>query len=266
MQKLKSVLIVGSKGQIGSILMQQISKNDFYIQGTSRVIGKNEIFLDLEEGCKKDQLPKVDYVIFAAGITSNEKCLESPINAWHINVERTCEYSNFFLENGSRLLFLSSNNVFSGETSFNKITDETNPKNFYGELKLEVEKYLLSHSKKEQVSVLRLTKVISEKTNILNRWFTELREKRELTIYTDVMIAPIESNLMTSACEEIMKRKLCGIFHLSGNSEITMKEFAVSEILKNGFSAENLRFNEIQNPNRKSDKIDHNSLENNLLM
>ena len=80
------------------------------------------------------------------------------------------------------------------------------------------------------------------------------------------MIAPIESNLMTSACEEIMKRQLCGIFHLSGNSEITMKEFAVSEILKNGFSAENLRFNEIQNPNRKSDKIDHNSLENNLLM
>ena len=264
MKKLKSVLIVGSDGGIGSMLLQELSIEGFEFYGTTR--RKNGLrtvrkkFLDLEQDIGKDLSLPFDFVIFTAGITSNEECLNDIKFAKKINVDQTIEYCNYFLERGSRVIFISSNSVFSGRKPFPLVQDSPEPKNFYGEMKLEVEEALRNHRLRDKVTILRITKVMSRKSRILERWLSEIENGIPITIYSNVFLAPTHENQILKACEEIIKTNLSGTFHLSSSIEISMINFALAEISKMGLRSDQIMYREILAPTTSFPNLDHNSL------
>ena len=60
-----------------------------------------------------------------------------------------------------KIIYLSSDKVFNENTTLNNINSKTNSKSIYGKQKIKIEEYLKLKSKK--YTILRLTKVISEK-------------------------------------------------------------------------------------------------------
>jgi dTDP-4-dehydrorhamnose reductase len=235
------------------------------VEGTTRTKGGKKKYLDLNSTPDPACDLNFDFIIFAAGITKEEDCLNNPALARRINVENTLVYCNLFLKRGSHIIFLSSNNVFSGEIAFPSASDLVMPKNFYGELKLEVEEKLLNSPYAKSVTILRLTKVISRDSRIIKNWLSEIMQGIPIRTYSNVMVSPISPEKIVEACKEIIKGKIRGIVQVGGDEEISMTELALSELAQYGYSANDFEYVEVSAPGSQPFEIDHNSLESNLL-
>ena len=82
---------------------------------------------------------------------------------------------DFLVKNNIYVLFLSSNQVFSGSNNFFDKNDRTKPINNYGKFKLEVENFINSYKTNKAV-ILRTTKVISEESPIIKKWSYEISQ------------------------------------------------------------------------------------------
>ena len=74
------------------------------------------------------------------------------------------------------VIFLSSNAVFEGSKPYYKYFEKVKPINNYGLFKSQVEKFIISSSK-NYACILRLTKVISNKSSFILNWEKDLKEK-----------------------------------------------------------------------------------------
>jgi len=105
---------------------------------------------------------KPDVVLHLSALTGLTKCNNDPKKAFSINVNGTFNVIQGCLENNSRLIFISSREVY-GETLSGKIkeTVPVKPNNVYGITKLIGEEMIKMVQKKQNLSytILRLTNV-----------------------------------------------------------------------------------------------------------
>ncbi len=115
--------------------------------------------------------------------------------------------------------------TFDGKKQFYKYSDKTCPISFYGKYKCEVEEYL-NYNLKKKSCILRLTKVISKNTPIIEYWNKQLNNGKVIWAYKDRFIAPVKIFKVIQTIEILIKKKQNGIFQLGGNKEMSNFEFA----------------------------------------
>lgn len=263
LSKKKSLLIVGVDSEIGSFLYSHpLFKKMFNIYGTTRKKkikkNKNMFYLDLGKYNPKYFINvKFDYVVFCAGISKISFCEKNYNLAKKINVKNTYSIISDFQKKNSYVLYISSASVFDGSRRFFKINDDTNPVNNYGRLKKEIEEKLL---KKENISILRLTKVISKKTPIILKWSKNIENKKKIFAYENKFLSPVSIFKVLKSIILILSYKKSGIFHLGSNYEISYANFAKKYFKKN---VDALKFLEIRKK-KGSDVMQHNSLKTHL--
>jgi len=168
------VLLVGGFGFIGRRFIRKFSNNHQIIVyarkpeiiNASKTLDLKKIVL--EEGSietiGKDviQRHKPDVVIHLAALTGLQKCLDNPEMAFSVNVYGTFNVINSCIGTGTKLIFLSSREVY-GETIGNKTkeNDQLLPDNIYGLTKMIGENLVSSYSSKYGLNytILRLTNV-----------------------------------------------------------------------------------------------------------
>src|SRR5262245_1882972 len=136
------VLVVGGDSLVGSVLQAHCRKLGLPVDASSRRPGRSpgSIFLDLSDP-DFAPLARADYrVAFVCGaVTSMQACQGDPALSRRINVDNTLELMRRLADRGAHLVFLSSGQVFDGETPLPDEAAPTNPKNVYGAHKLAVE-------------------------------------------------------------------------------------------------------------------------------
>jgi len=168
------VLLVGGFGFIGRRFIRKFSNSHQIIVyarkpeilNASKTLDLKKIVL--EEGSietiGKDviQRHKPDVVIHLAALTGLQKCLDNPEVAFSVNVYGTFNVINSCIGTGTKLIFLSSREVY-GETIGNKTkeNDQLLPDNIYGLTKMIGENLVSSYSSKYGLdyTILRLTNV-----------------------------------------------------------------------------------------------------------
>lgn len=168
------VLLVGGFGFIGRRFIRKFTNNHQIIVyarkpdiiNASKTLDLKKIVL--EEGSVetigKDviQRHKPDVVIHLAALTGLQKCLDNPKMAFSVNVYGTFNVINSCIGTGTKLIFLSSREVY-GETIGNKTkeNDQLLPDNIYGLTKMIGENLVSSYSSKYGLdyTILRLTNV-----------------------------------------------------------------------------------------------------------
>ena len=133
------------------------------------------------------------------------------------------------------IIYLSSNLVFSGEKGFYSINDELNPKTNYGKFKLLIEQLLVNEAL-SKFAVLRMTKVVSEKSNESFPWQIDIKEGGIVEMYTNVMLAPVSMNEVADAILAILRSTQSGFFQISADQEISYYRYAKNWALKNDFN------------------------------
>lgn len=140
-------LIVGVDGMIGSALYAEAKRQELDVVGTTRrVSGLDRIgwrvnglaYLDLVR--KTFAPPKADVAFICAGIVGYKHC-EGNAESWRVNVDGTIALIDTLLEQGSFVVFMSSDAV------------EHMPSTAYGLQKAAVEAFLRTRARRESAYV-----------------------------------------------------------------------------------------------------------------
>jgi dTDP-4-dehydrorhamnose reductase len=229
------VLIIGGDSLIGNYLEKFIiNELGFNVTKTSRRenISSNEIFFDLRQEQEISLIENYDFAVICAGITNIRYCQENQDEAKHVNLINIIRLIDTLIQNRCHVIFLSSNLVFSGEKAFYDKDDLRNPKTIYGDLKKQVEDYLLEACPASS-SILRLTKVLPDRLTAYQPWQKEVIEGNTVTMYVDTYISPVMIEEVGDVVANLLRDKLSGIFQLGGYNEISNFDFAISWATQN---------------------------------
>jgi len=221
----EKVLIIGGDGQIGSKLYSYLKKkNTFKTTRNIKLINEKTFYFDLKKPSYEFLKNQFTAVVICASATNISLIEQKPRKFRNINVINTIKLIKELSKNKIFIIFLSSNSVFDGKKQFYKYSDKTCPLNLYGKYKCEVEEYL-NYNLKKKSCILRLTKVISKNTPIIEYWNKQLNNGKVIWAYKDRFIAPVKILKVIQTIEILIKKKQNGIFQLGGNKEMSNFEF-----------------------------------------
>ena len=228
------VLIIGSTGVIGSQLSTTLQKEGNEVFGASRSIDSNNrnlMAIDLANTANAietiSNLPKMDAVVISAGMTGLRECEKDPNLSRIVNVTSQVEIAKWFVISGcQKVIFLSSNRVFDGQTDQVKSDAEYSPTTEYGRQKAQAEEQILSLG--DAARVIRFTKIISVSSKLLVDWIAKIKVTQPISAFTDVSISPITKEHACAVIKNVLLGESEPIVQASSTDEISYFEMACS--------------------------------------
>jgi dTDP-4-dehydrorhamnose reductase len=217
------ILIVGCDSTIGGALSREATSRELNWNGTSRrPTSNNFLRLDLANAEEVGNFSaSADTVYFCAAVTSQQLCATEYEFTRNVNVNAICKLAEALSEREAHLIFLSTSSVFNGNASFVPVSRETCPQTEYGKQKADAEKRLL---RLNNVSIVRLTKVVHSEIALFKRWRDELCLGKIINPLSDLYFSPIPLSLVVSELLELHQNFRPQIYHLSGNKDISYAE------------------------------------------
>lgn len=223
-------LVVGADGFIGAGLSAFLDGIGASVTRTSRRkerVNSKCIFLDLADEETFDVVESGNYAcaFLCSGITAIALCEAEPERTYRINVTNTLNLAKRLSAAGTKIIFLSSNTVFDGETAWPEESAEYSPCIEYGRQKAAVERELMS-SGEVAVAIVRLSKVLTPASGMTAEFFGKLAAGEPCRAFDDLRMSPVSLEYVTNALMVVASSKLSGIFHLSGFEEMSYADFA----------------------------------------
>ncbi len=228
-------LITGGSGLLGSKVAEKAITDGYQVySGFNQHKTRAGIPVRLDI-CKKEVVHKVfnkikpKIVVHTAAITNVDKCEEDKELAWKVNVEGTKRIVELSRERGAFLIYVSTDYVFSGKEGMYKEMDETEPINYYGATKLEGEKTVAALTAEwciARPSVIYGSVPAAGKINFVLWVLDKLRKGEQIKIITDQYISPTFNTNLAEMIIEVARRRLTGVYHLSGATPINRYDFA----------------------------------------
>lgn len=167
-----------------------------------------------------------DIVIHTAGLANVEACEENPFLARHVNVDLAVNVAIACFRVGVKLVYISTDHLFSGYEAFVGEDEKIYPRNVYGNTKGEAELRVLDID--SNALVIR--------TNfygwgpIYRKSFSDqiigaLRQEVYVTLFDDVFYTPILVDEVAIFTHKLIDLKASGIFHLVGDDRVSKYEF-----------------------------------------
>jgi len=222
------VLVLGSKGQLGRCLNDQLDSTDLNVIYTSRELVD---ITNFEETKSKifDFFP--DIVINATAYTAVDKAEEEQEMANIINNLAVANLAKICKQLDSWLIHISTDYVFDGNSDIPYIEDDKkNPQNIYGETKLNGE--LAIQSLGCNHIIIRTAWLFSEYGNNFLKTMLRLGEDRdELSIVGDQVGCPTYAQDLAKVIVIITNRLkdnsfASGIYHYCGFTSCSWYQFA----------------------------------------
>ncbi len=183
------VLITGSQGQLGKELLKNIPHDIEVIPSDN----------------------KPDWIINAAAYTAVDLAEDEEDRALLINSEAPTEIAEALKKTGGKLLHISTDFVFDGESSRPyKIDDEPNPINIYGKSKLLGENGIKNvFQNNDQYIILRTSWVMgSEGNNFAKTILKLLKIKEKISVVYDQIGCMTSSKYLSIICWLIIQKDI----------------------------------------------------------
>lgn len=237
------VLVLGSQGQLGKCINDQLSSEYFEVIYTSR---KQIDIGNLLETKKQIIALNPDVVINAAGFTAVDKAEQKQEHAMLINSTAVANIAEVCQKVDCFLIHISTDYVFDGlSLAAYKEDDHANPIGVYGKTKLQGEIAVCSSGCK--YIIIRTAWVFSEYgNNFLKTMLNLALNQNELRVVNDQFGCPTYAQDIAKAIVKIIKnikskKTASCLYHFSGNiciswakfSDVIIQEAIKFNILKN---------------------------------
>ena len=215
-------LIVGGDSQIARTIAARLTSQGYEVVRTTRrtpTPDAEALHLDLaQEPTLWPRLPRADVAILCAAVARLGECAADPAGSRRVNVGGMGLLCERLAEQGTYVLFLSSDKVFDGLEPDRGRDDPVSPRTEYGRQKADAERHLLSLAGRG--AVLRLAKVLSPRLGLLRTWAEALAAGRAITPFRDMMLAPVTDGLVADLATRLARDRHPGIFQLSGDRDV----------------------------------------------
>ncbi len=222
------IIVTGSKGQLGTDVVSELLKNGI------EAIGADLPELDITDSDDVESFilqSGADAVIHCAAFTNVDIAETEKGTCRRVNVDGTLNIARSCAKHDIRMLYISTDYVFSGEGNIPFETDSpTKPCNYYGESKLEGEKAVTENCKK--YFIVRISWVFGENgKNFVKTMLRLSKEREKITVVNDQIGSPTYTkDLSKLLCDMIVTEKY-GTYHATNEGYCSWAEFA-SEIMK----------------------------------
>jgi dTDP-4-dehydrorhamnose reductase len=224
-------LIVGGDSEIGAATHCAMQAQGLAVAATTRrreLVSAARPFLNLAADISLFELsPQTKAVCICAAIARIATCAADPKSTAFINVNQTLALADKFLSRGSYVLFLSTNQVFDGQTPHVAPDAPYSPVSEYGRQKARIEAALRERmARGAPAGILRLAKVISPRIALIDGWIANLSAGKPVSAFNDMVLAPTPIDLVCTAIDRLMVNHDRGIFQLTGPRDVTYAEVA----------------------------------------
>jgi dTDP-4-dehydrorhamnose reductase len=221
-------LVVGMNGTIGSALFGRLQLLGANVVGTTQrqsTASQPHIqYLSLQDASTWQSDRRVDVVYLCAGICRMALCEEDPEATYKVNVDATLALAQYYSMQGSFIVYLSTNQVFSGDQPFMRADAEYGAQNEYGRQKASIEHLLQQHC--PQLAIARLTKVVEPGFALIQNWITSLTQNQPVRAFYDMMLAPVSLRQVVDIMIKIGEQPQAGIYQISGAEDVSYFELA----------------------------------------
>jgi len=229
----KKVLIIGGDSKIAKYLIKRLKKENFKIIATTRRkknISNTKIFLDLYK-IKKFVIPKkINVAVILAGVDGHKKCSKNYNYSFQVNSINIPDVAKKLISQKIFVCFVTSSSVFTYKNRLPKENSKYSPSPGYGKQKVIAEKKILNFVKKKKLqsyfSILRISKNVNSSTKIFSNWIKKINNRKKISAFRDLYFSPISFNDTTNMLFKIINRRYHGIYHLSGEKDISYASFA----------------------------------------
>ncbi|MUP45789.1 NAD-dependent epimerase/dehydratase family protein [Gramella sp. BOM4] len=239
---MKRILILGASGFIGNALYKELCSY-FDTHGTYRT--ENRFFEENHQFHQFDmETENIELLLENLKPDVIISCLRGNFD---LQVATHFRIINHILRYRSKLIFLSSANVFDAFTNFPSYEyDKTLSQSIYGRFKIKIENALL-RLPNDRYNIIRLPMVFGKSSPRIREIKTILDLKEPLEVFPNVVINATEILKVTQQVHYIINRDKQGVFHL-GSSDLTHQRDFIAEICE-GLGYENPLFKNVYDSN-----------------
>lgn len=224
-------LLVGGDLEVGGATFRALSARGIPVAATTRRpdhAAPDRPLLDLAAPLGTWEPPPGTRAacIFAA-VARLATCASDPKGSAHINVTQTLALIERLLAHGIYVLFLSTNQVFDGETPHVASEAPYAPVSEYGRQKARTEAALRAHLERgAPAAILRLSKVVSPDMPLVRGWADALVGGKPVRGFRDMMLAPVPTGMIVEAIAVLLNERANGIYQLTGPRDVSYVEVA----------------------------------------
>jgi len=224
-------LLIGGDSEIGKATSRFLQAQGMPVRATTRRhdrISADRPFLDLADALDDwTPPPGTRSTCVLAAVARLAACAADPIGSARINVTQTLTLIERLLASDVHVLFLSTNQVFDGDTSHVVPEAPAAPVSEYGRQKAQVEAALRRRiDGGVSAAILRLGKVVAPGMPLIERWAEKLTAGVPISAFHDMPLAPTPIELVAKAIGALMHDRASGIFQLTGPRDATYAELA----------------------------------------
>jgi len=231
---MKTVLLTGSSGLLGKYLREtkpdSVDLKCTYHEYAPVPARRMDIMSQDAIKSTFDEM-KPDVVIHCAANGDVDYAEENYEKSCNINVKGTLNIMAACREYQSKLVFMSTNAVFDGNSSPYKESDERKPQNKYGEIKVDAENKVASLKDWMIVRPIMLYgwPYMDSRSNFVSRVLFELIRGKKIQTVGDVVTQPTYAKDCAFAIWSLIDRgKWNEVYHVAGNEPCTLYELAIS--------------------------------------
>ena len=232
---MKSILILGSSGQLGQVLKEKainaIDEENIQLLCPT----KDELDITKRDSCInfiKKHNPS--WTINSAAYTKVDQAESEPEKAYMLNAKSLLFLSETLREYGGKLIHISTDSIFhSEEKKLFKTTDKANPVNIYGKSKLQGETYIKNILfETKQAYIIRTSWLMGQKgSNFLKSIIHLHKTKRKFKVVSDQTGFLTSSSSLADFCWKLInieksKKNLPQIIHWCDGGETNWYEIA----------------------------------------
>lgn len=217
------IIVTGSKGQLGSDVVAQLDK-----------IGAEAVEADLPEFDITNPeavesfiaQSNADGVIHCAAFTNVDVAETERELCRKINVDGTANIAKSCRKHGIKLLYISTDYVFSGEGADPfEVGTPPSPCNYYGVTKHQGE--IAAMNECQQCFVVRISWVFGENgKNFVKTMLRLAKERDEISVVCDQTGSPTYTKDLAKLLCEMIKTENYGIYHATNEGFCSWAEFA----------------------------------------
>jgi dTDP-4-dehydrorhamnose reductase len=213
------VLVLGASGYVGGVIHTGLAAHHEVVgtAGSHAVPGLVPLELRAEAALAELASGGYDLIVHSAGVADLGVAEDDPELATALNVRSTEVVLDAIAGSATRLLFLSSDNVFAGTADSYTEDDERSPINAYGRSKVAAEDAVLAAGRH---LVIRLPLMFGA-SPYADRFLDRLARPRT-PAQTDVVCAPLYLPSLPGLIGALADRT--GVLHLAGPDVVTRFE------------------------------------------
>ena len=239
--KIPKILVTGNGGLLSPYL---IAAADIMgdVVATGRKSGDIECDLLNENEVKvllRDLNP--DWVVHAAGMTDVDGCENNPVKANESNY-LTAKNIAQNLHNNAKLAFISTDQVYPDNIGPHK-EKNVGPINVYGRTKYAGEQVILQHPGAIAIRTnLFGTSLTARRESFDDFVISNLRMKKEITLFTDVFFSPIHMKTLSKMVFDLLEGNYTGVINLGSRHGMSKAKFGMEVAKHVGVSTEPVTF------------------------